>query len=238
MLDTNNQQPAQHEPVAEGHHEAAQTEVTTATLAADQVPVVIGAPPVVPQPAAIPADLQRRIAALSRATSRHSTIKEPVVNNVEIAVDPASSVTDGERARFALREPELWNTTGTIRVFLAARHDEQAGLVTTSLPAMREKGLIPAEAKLDAGDLLLVEVKRVVLVFRINRANGASVAAVWPVNLQMPRWKDEGGSEFLEFPVTILGPVGFNKAPRVRAQCPPAPVGNVVVAQVEEVATA
>lgn len=172
----------------------------------------------------------------AEATREPVGSSEPV--NVEVIAEPANSVTEGDRMRFMEVEGALWGTSGNMRVFLAAKQDGKAGLVTTSLPAMRANGMIPTDASLAPGDLVLIEVKNAMLVWRVNRANGASLATVWPSALAAPRWKEEGGSEFLEFPATVIGPVGYRKTPRVRAGRTPTPVGNVVVPQVEEVKAA
>lgn len=163
-----------------------------------------------------------------------ATVAETV--NVEVIAEPESSITEGDRMRFTEVEAALWNKSGKIRVFLAAKQDGKAGLVTTSLPAMRANGMVPSDASLAPGDLILIEVKNALLNWRVNRANGASLATMWPSALAAPRWKEEGGSEFLEFPATVIGPVGYRKSPRTRKQTEPAPAATFAAPQVEEVA--
>lgn len=164
------------------------------------------------------------------------TVAEPA--NVEVIAEPASSITEEDRARFLLKEPAMWNRAGKIRCFLAARHDAGAGCVTASLPAMRESGLVPEDAVLAGGDILLIQVKHVLLAWKVNRQNLASIATVCPVSLKMPQWRAEGGSEFIEYPAVVVGPVGYAKPLRMRRQPESAPAASVVVPQVEEVSAA
>lgn len=218
------------EPAEAGSEQvvAEANEVTSTTLppAVTVVPAVevVAAEPE-PLPATPPADAAREPASSP----------EPV--NVEVVAETASSISQEDRARFLLKEPDLWNKAGTIRVFSAARHDGQAGCVTASLPALRESGLVPEDASLAGGDILLIQVKNALLAWRVNRQNLASIATVWPVSLRMPQWRPEGGSEFIEYPAVVVGPVGYAKPLRMRRQPEPTPAASVAAPQ-EEVSAA
>jgi hypothetical protein len=110
-----------------------------------------------------------------------------------------------------------WGRTGSLRVYLASKHDPQFGYVTANIQEMVRTGLLPADHGLVQGDYIAVCIEGVIVPFKCNRATGDTVAAHWPRALTMPVWREQGGgSTSMQFDALVVGRLGLRMEPTAR----------------------
>lgn len=91
-----------------------------------------------------------------------------------------------------------WNTSGTLSLSLASRHDAGFNYVTVNTRTLIKNGLIPMSfdefsRKFKQGDVFLIQLNgQVNVCAKINRANLTTMAFHCPKTVQMPVWEVDG----------------------------------------------
>ena len=119
----------------------------------------------------------------------------------------AEAAANQVRPRFALWfEEQIHVRAGEITGYLASAHDANTRLVTVSIAQLVRVGLLQRDHGLVQGDQLATAIDGRLVIWKVNRRNGQTLAAHFPVGLELPAVVD-GVFQRVSYRVTVLGPL-------------------------------
>ena len=134
--------------------------------------------------------------------TRSDTGDQSIADRVE--TEPAD---DQVQPQFALwfNDDQFTGRTGDIVGYLASVHDANTRLVTASTSQMLRNGLLPDGHGFTQGDQLFTVINGQLVIWKVNRRNGQTMAAHFPPDLELPAVVD-GRIQRVTYRVTVLGP--------------------------------
>lgn len=116
----------------------------------------------------------------------------------------ADRIDAAGRATSEFNDPEFVGRSGVLVGKLASRNDANTRLVTAQVRQLERASVLPPDHGLVQGDVLVTSINGVPTMFKLNRANGTTVAAHVSDALTLPACVD-GKFEKVNYPVVVLG---------------------------------
>ncbi|MBI5385959.1 MAG: hypothetical protein HZA90_14870 [Verrucomicrobia bacterium] len=110
-----------------------------------------------------------------------------------------------------LTAAELWGKEAMLKVSHAARQDVEIRYATTRTAFAVKSGLIPPDTKLTHGDYIASLIEGIPVIWKVNRKNGSTMAAHFPVSLSLPGCSESGLQAKL-YRAVFLGPINIFRA--------------------------
>lgn len=140
-----------------------------------------------------------------------SETNPPIAAAAAAASLQADRIDAAGRATIEFNDPEFVGRSGVLVGKLASLNDANTRLVTAQVRQLERASVLPPDHGLVQGDVLVTSINGVPTMFKLNRANGTTIAAHVSDALTLPSCVD-GKFEKVEYPVVVLGRLCTAKA--------------------------